>query len=121
MLTPYEALLKSFLASRDTKVGTVGGRPICMFGVNSPSLLSDLGFIWMLGSPEIEKFSCAFLRRNRTYVRAQARKFKRLGNVVDARNSVSIRWLSWLGFKIYPAVPFGPFNLPFHWFEMRAS
>ena len=42
-------------------------------------------------------------------------------NFVDARHGVAIRWLKWLGFKVFPAKPFGPDKLPFHRFEMRTG
>ena len=43
-----------------------------------------------------------------------------LRNVVDARNTVSIRWLEWLGFTLGTPQPMGVCGLPFIPFEMSA-
>lgn len=119
-LTPLEALERSLALSPLAWAGTVDGEPACVFGAASTSLLGGDGVPWLLGSDAIERHQRAFLRRNREYVRQMQAAFPTLRNMVDARNATSIRWLRWLGFTIEPAVPFGPFGLPFHPFILEA-
>lgn len=119
-LSPLEALERSLALSPLAWTGRVDGEPACLFGAASASLLGGDGVPWLLGSDLIEQYQSAFLRRNRGYIRQMQAVFPVLRNMVDARNEVSIRWLRWLGFTIEPAVPFGPFGLPFHPFILEA-
>lgn len=121
-LTPYEALKMSFLVSRDTCfVGLVDGAPFCMFGVRTPTLLSNVAVPWMIATKDIELCSRGFLRASKEIVRLWSDQFSLMQNYVDARNTVSIRWLQWIGFSVYYPKPYGVDKLPFHRFEMRSS
>lgn len=119
-LSPYMALKLSFESSSNASTGLVDSRVLCMFGVATTSIVSDIGVPWLLGSEELPKHARAFLRRNRPYIRSVNAEYKLLVNYVDARHTEVVRWLKWLGFKLDPAKPFGPDQVPFHRFEMRA-
>lgn len=119
--TPIEALLVSLETSLDAKAGLVDGRVLCMFGVGQMSLISDTGIPWMLGSEELPDYAIAFLRRNKEYVAEISTKYRLLLNYVDARNTMSIRWLDWLGFEVEDAAPFGVEDMPFHLFRMESK
>ena len=119
--TPTRAILKSVKRSEECLAGLVDGRVVCVFGVVPYSFLSNTGIIWMLATPELEVHARAFLRRNKTWIAGVRQKFPRLINVVDARNTVAVKWLKWLGFTVKEPMPMGPFRLPFHSFEMRTE
>ena len=74
----------------------------------------------MLTAHELPDHARFFLRRNRFYVAEIRSKYRLLLNFVDARNTMAIRWLEWLGFDVAPARPLGPENMPFHPFKMEA-
>ena len=116
--TPVQAVIESYRASSNAKVGLYKGRVVCMYGVAEMSILSNVGIPWLLGTDEIEKHSNYFLRQNRYYMKEIKKKYSLLINFVDARNTVAIRWLEWLGFKVFDAQPFGPDDMPFHRFEL---
>ncbi|MDA8231570.1 MAG: hypothetical protein M0006_09550 [Magnetospirillum sp.] len=118
-LAPEEALRLSLATSPLAWTGMAAGSPVCLFGAASPGLLGGPGRPWLLATDALVRHSAAFLRRNRAYVAAMLDEFGHLANHVDARNSVSVRWLRWLGFTLEPARPFGPYGLPFHPFHMR--
>ena len=118
---PRLALLGSLLASRDANTGTVDEEPICMFGIGVGTPFASAASPWLLGTDLIEQHAIAFLRLNKKYLQDAREKYPVLSNYVDARNLASIRWLSWLGFTILPAEPYGPFNAMFHHFEMRTE
>ena len=116
--SPKEALVRSLAASPNAMAGLYQGRVVCMYGVAEISLLSTVGIPWLLGTDEIEEHSKYFLRHNRYYMREISKRYSYLVNFVDARNTVAIRWLEWLGFRVLPAQPFGPDDMPFHRFEI---
>ena len=118
--TPEEALLASLAFSTLAWTGLADGAPFCMFGVCAASRLCRHGIPWLLGGTQIEANAVGFLRRSKSCLREVRQEYGILSNFVDARNLAAIRWLKWLGFTILPVQPHGPFNLPFHPFEMRS-
>ena len=67
----------------------------------------------MLGTDLIEEMGISFLRVSRAWVDNLMERYDGVGNAVDARNEVHIKWLQWVGFEFLPAVSMGPFALPF--------
>lgn len=118
---PEESLARSLRLSTQAWAGLADGRPICLWGVAPASLINRIGVPWLLGSDDIETHQVAFLRRSRPMVGEMMETYAVLSNWVDARNRVSMRWLRWLGFTLFPAQPFGPDGLPFHRFELRST
>lgn len=118
---PDEALARSLRHSTHAWAGLADGRLVCLWGVCPASLISRVGVPWLLGSDEVETHQVAFLRRSRPALAEMLETYTVLTNWVDARNRVSMRWLRWLGFTLFPAQPFGPDRLPFHRFERRAA
>lgn len=111
----------SYLVSRDTSfIGTADGKPICLFGLVLPELLSNVATPWLLGTPDIKLHSLAFLRISRRIVTYWSTMAPVMRNYVDARNTDAIRWLQWVGFQVYYPQPMGPDDLPFHLFEKRS-
>jgi hypothetical protein len=98
--------------------GTVDGQVACIFGVVPINYLAGQGAPWLLGTPLIDRYRGAFIRRNRTYIARMLAVFPTLLNVVDARNVKSIAWLQHMGFTICPPMPLGVAGLPFHPFVM---
>lgn len=118
--TPENALLTGLHMSQEAKAGMADDEVVCIFGVVQPTLLSTYGMPWMLASDALVYHSRAFLRRNRAYVQQISDKHALLLNFVDARNTIAIRWLEWLGFDLEEAQPYGLDQLPFHRFTMES-
>ena len=118
---PDEALKASLDLSPLAWTALVDDRPICMFGAAAVSTLSKRAIPWFLASTEIERHKRDFLQLSQGQLQAMLAQFPILANYVDARNAAAIRWLKWMGFTLKPATPHGPFNLPFHPFEMRSA
>lgn len=97
--TVSEALADGLRRSDWALTGLVGGEPVCMFGVAPVSILNGEGAPWMLATDGLERAQVPFLRSCKPVVREMERSYPRLLNVVDARNTVAIRWLRWLGFR----------------------
>ena len=116
---PRAALLMSWRVSTHRWAGLAGDEVACIFGVAPINLLARRGAPWLLGTDLIAQHGRAFLRRNRRYIHSMMSVYNHLENHVDARNTVSIEWLRWLGFTFDEPAPFGVAGLPFRRFEMR--
>ncbi len=116
---PLEALEKSLEFSREAWTALVDGEPACMWGAGPLGIFGGTGGIWLLGTDVIEKHPKKFLIESRRFLEIISTVYIKLSNYVDARNTVSLRWLKWLGFEISEPEPFGAEGLPFHKIEMR--
>lgn len=111
------ALLFSVRASRDPLAAFVDGELAALFGVVPMGMLTRSGAPWFLSSARLYDVRLSALRASRERVQRWKSEYDHLVNWVDARNTVSIRWLKWLGFEIHDPVPAGPYGAPFHKFE----
>ena len=82
------------------------GEALALFGTSPDGENSGLGMIWFLGTDELfKKNRVSFLRNSEFWVQKLFKKYDLLYNVVDARNTVHIRWLKWLKFKFIADIP----------------
>lgn len=89
--------------------------PVAIFGVAPVS--PGFGAVWMLGTHELKDIRWLFLRESRRWLSVLGDGYELLGNVVDARNHLHIRWLQWLGFSFVQLIPaFGKERRPFYEF-----
>lgn len=79
--------------------------PIAMFGIVRMSDNPSVGQVWLLGSDDIGFNSIGFLRRSKEWVELFQLQFPVLYNNIDARNTVHIKWLQWLGFQFINELP----------------
>jgi len=119
--TPEDALPRAISRSQMAWTILWDNQPAAMFGVAPATALSDVGVIWLLGTPLLEKFSTPFLRFSKHKVKEIRRHFSRLVNHVDARNAVSLEWVRWLGFTVHPPEPYGIEMMPFCKIEMSGE
>ena len=116
-----EGLMQSFAASRMAWAAVTASETIAVFGCAAASLLTDTGVPWMVGTDKVSEYRVSFARGGRRYTKKMKRVFSYLENWVDARNTLSLRWLQWCGFTIEPARPYGFEQRPFHRFYMEES
>jgi len=69
--------------------------PVAMLGVVSQGLI---GAIWMVGTEDLKKISLSFIRNCKDVCNVLKSKHQLLYNYVDARNTLHINWLKWMGF-----------------------
>ena len=98
--TPFEALVFSLRKSSFAYTALVDGRPEVMFGCGDINVLAEMGAPWLLGTDAVDANYVAFLRMSKKWKRELLGRYQVLRNVVDDRNVVSKRWLSWLGFRL---------------------
>lgn len=86
-----------------------------MFGLaNHRELLPGVGFVWMLATNGLSGIIRDFIRQTPLYLTLFHRSYPVLGNYVDERNEVHIRWLKRVGFTVIKRHPhFGFEQRPF--------
>lgn len=117
--TPEQALRFGLEQSSHVWTGVANMQPFCMVGVVPENVLCGSGRVWLIATDEVLEHQVAFLRRCRPILARMQAVYSVLANEVAAENLNAIRWLEWLGFKIYPARPLGVEGAAFHHFEWR--
>lgn len=96
------------------------GEIIGLFGLSSLSLMGRTGVPWLLGTDKMKEIKLTFVKQSVHFISAMLEIYPVLMNWVDARNTLSIRWLKWLGFKMKnQPQPYGFEKRPFYYFEKR--
>lgn len=94
--------LSILMSSRAFAVLDREGVPVCLFGV-APHPLPGVGVAWLLGTDGLLKEALPIARGSRQYLAELHQEFPLLWNYVDERNTLSIRWLRWMGFEALSA------------------
>lgn len=116
-LAPAEALRRSYdFSTHVWAVRDIDGGPIALWGVGPLSLVEGRGCPWLLAADPFEALGHDIARLSRPLLAGVRDHYPQLENRVDARHARAVRWLSWLGFTIDPATPWGVEGRPFHRF-----
>lgn len=94
--TPLVGILAGYEHSDVPFTILADGVPAAMFGAGPAA--PGVGMIWLLGTDLLLGNTTRFLRESRFWLEQCARPYDLLFNYVDARNTVHIRWIEWLGF-----------------------
>ena len=117
--SPVESLFECYFLSKPcmTMISR-HGRPMGMWGVNR--VCDTSGRVWMLGCKDMlddSRDKREFLRQSRIELKKLHKHFPVLFNYIDARNTVHLRWLKFMGFTIIRKYEkFGYEGLPFYEF-----
>lgn len=120
-VTPLQAIEGGVEVSSFSSVAVIDGDVVAIMGVVKNSTLTDNGIPWLLGTDNIVKHRREFLDASPSVLEAMTDVCPNLVNHVYVKNTVSIRWLKWLGFKIEEAKPFGVNGELFHKFTIGDS
>lgn len=113
--TPEEAIAFG-INYGEAWIGFIDGEPAGIFGIVRRG---EIGCPWAVLTSTIERNPIAFLRACRKPIEHMKASCGTLMNYVDVRNTKVIAWLSWLGFTIHPAEPFGLDGGLFHRFDWK--
>lgn len=94
------ALLDGAVAqSVHTFAGVVDGVPAFVGGV-IPDEAHEVGKVWMMATPQVERAKKFYLRETRRQVGLMLEMFLCLRTMVEQSYPKSLRWLRWLGFAL---------------------
>jgi hypothetical protein len=99
-----EALELSLSRADWALTATVDGVPVAMLGVSCLSVVFGEGTPWLLSANGVLRAQKSLLKTCGPVIDRMLASYPRLINLVDERNTVSIRWLRWLGFTFDEAV-----------------
>ena len=120
---PYAVIRNSWDASVLSWAILYKGRTVCVYGVAPVfSFLGAIGTPWMVGTDEMAAPSVKWVLTKtikRKYIPILLDRFPCLLNFIDVRNTSSIKWLKWCGFKFDKPVKYGYSQLPFFPFYME--
>lgn len=89
-----------YTARRAGTEGYIEQDPFLCFGVADDPRNDGAGIIWLLATDKIRGANLSVLREASYWIDAWLRKYPcGLHNIVDARNSLHLRWLKLLGFS----------------------
>ncbi|MGJ5032266.1 phage protein Gp13 family protein [Bradyrhizobium sp. HKCCYLS2038] len=117
--SPAAAVAFSLRRSAAAWTALIDGRPEVMFGVADLNILAGIGAPWLLGTDAVERHNRQFLRRSVRWRDQLLQRYSVLRNFVDDRNTTSVRWLRWLGFRFSEPVMFN--GQAFRAFELRSE
>lgn len=79
--------------------------------------LENAGVVWMCATDDIYQYQMTFLRNSKEALAYLGRDYSLLYNCVDARNTVHMKWLDWMGFTfINRHETYGAESRPFYEF-----
>lgn len=93
------------------------GETIAVFGV-CPGDEEGVGTPWLVGTESLDQCGRELIAEAHTVLPIWQRFYPILRNVVDVRNSKSIRWLKRLGFTLRDPEPMGMAGELFHPFDL---
>lgn len=102
-LEPIQALTLSLLHSRECYAIRLKfwQDAIALFGVSDDPHHPGFGVVWLVSSPEITDGALALIKEAPHWFRSWRRFYAEgLHNLVDVRNTLHLRWLSFLGFAL---------------------
>lgn len=102
-----------------SRAALIDGEVAAIFGV-APllTMLDPRGVPWMLGTDLVPRNRRTLARHSAPYIHQMLRTFPHLLNLVHAKNTVAVRWLTRVGFTLRDPQPHGPVGEMFHLFEM---
>lgn len=112
---PLDAMIVGYKYSDMPFTIMADDKPAAMFGAGP--VQPDVGAVWLLGTDLILQNTTRFLRESRFWLDQVSKPYGLMCNFVDARNTVHIRWIKWLGFTfINLHEKFGVEQRPFYEF-----
>jgi hypothetical protein len=103
-----EQLLRYWLrASDEVWMGMYDGEVACVWGLRTPTVVSDRPYLWLFTTKLVEKHKFVFVRHSQIVVEGILERYPVIIGHVSIWNHSARKWLKWLGAEFYPPEEFG--------------
>lgn len=117
-VTPVKLLIEEVDRSASAWSWIVAGEVACMFGIVTPTLVSEEAYPWFFSTDLVDRYARQFARTCKELLPELLSRHPRLTGMVDARYALSVRWLEWLGATFDEPQPWGATGAPFRRFQI---
>lgn len=117
-----QGIMETFLRrSAHTFVGSVDGKVAAVYGLITPSLMSDQCYMWLLTTDLCNEHKFLLIRHSEVVIEGVLKHYTKIIGQTSAADTKAIRWLKWLGATYH--FPEGkklvPFSITRESFEKR--
>lgn len=114
-----DELASAIAQSEDCRAFVVDSQVVAVFGCIKFD--DRIGVPWLISTYAVSQHKRAFLEQCLVEVAAMRRRYAALINYTDARYTLALRWMLWMGFDQQEAIPYGAKGELFHPFTMRGD
>lgn len=84
--------------------GLMEDRIACIWGLVSPTILSESAYLWLLTTPEVDEHKFIFVRHSQLILERMLEDFPLITGHVLSDQPMSKKWLKWLGVTFLPTI-----------------
>jgi hypothetical protein len=108
-----EIMAKFIAGSTCTFVGYADDMVACVYGLITPTLLSDRAHMWLLTTDVVSDHKFVFIRHSQVVIEAILEKYSQVVGETSVKDEKALRWMKWLGAEFtYPSgVELVPFRI----------
>jgi len=116
-----EIMAKFVSGSRCTFVGYADGKVACVYGLITPTLLSDRAHMWLLTTDLVNEHKFIFVRHSQVVIEAVLENYNQIVGETSIKDEKALRWMKWLGadFEYPSGVELVPFRITRESFRRR--
>ena len=96
-ITDQITMHQAMVHSSRVWLGYAEGQVQCLWGIVSPTLLSDRAYLWLYTTPHLTHHVFLLVRHSQRVVQEMLKDFPTITGHCEVRATKSIRWLRWLG------------------------
>lgn len=90
--------------SQEVWIGMYDQKILCMYGLATPSMLSNKAYLWLLTTDALEEHKFLFIRHSQLVIENALKTYELIVGHVQVDNAPARKWLRWLGAKIEPPI-----------------
>lgn len=106
-----ETMIKFVDVSTWTFVGCVDEQVGCVYGLITPTLMSDRAHMWLLTTDLVNEHKFAFVRHSQVVIESILQRYNQIVGETSIKDEKALRWMRWLGAEFKP--PPSGIMLPF--------
>ncbi len=92
-----QACRQYWMASLESWAGCVDGNAACVWGLISPSMMSDSAYLWLVTSDLVDHHRFTFVRQSQMIIERLLVDFPIINGHAMVGDVRAKRWLKWLG------------------------